>query len=241
MPQLPNWQPLDGGVSLPDGRGVGRVIGVVASEKAVASGWAGSAALDLARAWSRGGDKVILADGALNYPTLHQLAQLENVEGLSDAALFGASVRRVARQVEGESFFLITAGTAVANANSVPGSPRWGRLLDGFKEAGVKLLLYVRDGDSGCSAFLASASDIVVLADRGEPAPGAVREREELVRAVTGPGMAGASEARPPVEWTADEPAGKQRVVLLAVFFLVLIVALVMVFMSIDYAAMFGG
>jgi hypothetical protein len=241
MPQLPNWQPLDGGVSVPDARGVGRVIGVVASEKAVASGWAGNAALDLARAWSRGGDKVILADGALNYPTLHQVAQIENAEGLSDAALFGASIRRVARQIQGESFFLITAGTAVADANSVPGSPRWDRLLDGFREAGVNLVLFVRDGDSGCSAFLTSASDIVVLADRGEPAPGAVREREELVRAVTGPGIAGASEARRPVEWTAEEPAGKQRVVLLAVFVLVVIVALVMVFMSIDFGAFFGG
>jgi hypothetical protein len=238
MPQLPDWQPLDGGVAVPDGRGAGRVIGVVASEKAVASGWAGLAALDLARAWSRNGDKVILADGALNYPTLHQVAQLENVEGLSDAALFGASVRRVARQVQGESFFLITAGTAVANANTVPGSPRWGRLLDGFKEAGVKLVLFVRDGDSGCSAFLDSASDIVILAERGEPAPGAVREREAMVRAITGPGMAGSSEARPPVEWTAEEAPGKQRVVLLAVAFVVLIIALVMIYMSIDFAGL---
>jgi hypothetical protein len=237
MPQLPDWQPLDGGVSLPDGRGAGRVIAVVASEKAVASGWAGLAALDLARSWSRGGDKVILADGALNYPTLHQLAQIENAEGLTDATLFGASVRRVARQIQGESFFLITAGTAVADANSVPGNPRWGRLLDGFKEAGVKLLLFVRDGDSGCSAFLASASDIVILADRGEPTPGAVREREALVRAVTGPGAAGSSEARPPVEWTAEEPEGKRRVVMIGVAVLVLIALLVFAFMSVDFGA----
>ena len=98
------------------------MIAVVASEKAVASGWAGTAALDLARAWSRGGQKIILADGALNNPTLHQLAQIENVEGLSDAALFGASVRKVARQVNGESFFLITAGTFASGA-ATPSAP----------------------------------------------------------------------------------------------------------------------
>src|SRR5688500_18123706 len=238
MAQLPNWQPLDGGVVVPDGRGSGRVVAVVASEKAVASGWAGTAALDLARSWSRGGEKVIVADGALNNPTLHQLAQIENLEGLTDAALFGASVRKVARQVNGESFFLITAGTAVADANSVPGSPRWGRLVDGFKEAGVKLLLFVRDGDSGCRTFVSSASDIVVLADRGEQAPGAVRGREQLVRAVTGPGVAGGSDTRPPVEWTAEEPEGRRRVVVLAVMAVLFVALVVFAYLSIDFSAL---
>jgi hypothetical protein len=217
------------------------VVALVASEKAVASGWAGTAALDLARAWSRGGEKIILADGALNYPTLHQLADVENAEGLSDAALFGASVRRVARPVAGESFFLITAGTAVANANTVPGSARWKKLVAGFEEAGVKLVLFVRDGDSGSSAFLDSASDIVVLADRGEPTPGAVRDREELIRAVTGPGAAGASDARPPIEWTAEEPEGKKRVMMIAVAAVILIVLLVVAFLTIDLGAITGG
>ena len=236
MAQLPDWQPLDGGIHLPDGVGSGRVIAVVASEKAVAAGWAGTAVLELARAWSRAGDKVVVADGALHYPTLHSLAQIENTEGLSDAALFGASVRRVARPVDEGSFFLITAGTAVADANKVPGSPRWGRLLEGFQEAGVKLLLFVRDGDSGCAAFLGSASDIVVLADRGERAPAAVRDLEGLVRAVAGPStvMAGGGpDVRPPVEWTATSDDGRRRVMLLGlgavVFIALLVVVLVFV------------
>ena len=232
MAQLPDWQPLDGGVPIPDGAGSGRVIAVVASENAVAGGWAGSAALDLARTWSRGGEKVVVADGALHYPTLHTLAHIENTEGLSDAALFGASVRRVARAVDGGSFFLITAGTAVADANSVPGSPRWGRLLEGFQEAGVKLLLFVRDGDSGCAAFLGSASDIVVLADRGERAPAAVRDLEGLVRAVAGPSSVmavGGPELRPPAEWTATSDDGRRRVLLLGLAGVALIALLVVV------------
>jgi hypothetical protein len=245
MAQLPDWQPLDGGVSIPDGSGTGRVVAVVASEKAVAAGWAGPAALELARTWSAGGEKVVLADGALHYPTLHALAEIENAEGLSDAALFGASVRRVARPVDGGAFFLITAGTPVANANTVPGSPLWVRLLDGFKEAGVKLLLFVRDGDSGCAAFLGSASDIVVLADRGERAPAAVRDLEALVRAVAGPGTvkrtgtagstadAGGSGAAPPAEWTAASDEGRGRVRMLGLAVLALIVLLVAVVASI--------
>ncbi len=233
MAQLPDWQPLDGGVSIPDGASSGRVVAVVASEKAVASGWAGAAVLDLARAWSRGGGKVVVADGALHYPTLHVLAQVENTEGLSDAALYGASVRRVARPVDGGSFFLITAGTAVADANTVPGSPRWGRLLEGFQEAGVKLLLFVRDGDSGCAAFLGSASDIVVLCDRDELAPAAIRDLEGLVRVVAGPSTVmavGGPDVRPPVEWTASSDDGRQRVMLLGLAAVVVVALLVVVF-----------
>lgn len=252
MAQLPPWQPLDGGVPLPDGPGSGRVVAVVASEGAVEAGWAASAALDIARAWSAGGAKVIVADGALHYPTLHQQARVDNDEGLSDATLFGVSVGRVARPVDGGSFFLITAGTAVANANAVPSSPRWSRLLEGFVEAGVRLLLFVRDGDSGCAAFLGSASDIVVLAARDEKAPAAVRDLEGLVRAVTGPAApaaartaqgsaapaAGGTGLRPPDEWTAKNPGGRQRVVLLVIAVVVLIAALVMFFTSIDFSSL---
>lgn len=242
MAQLPDWQPLDGGVSIPDGSGTGRVVAVVASEKAVAGGWAGPAALELARGWSRGGDKVVLADGALHYPSLHALAAVENEEGLSDAALFGASVRRVAHPVDGGAFFLITAGTAVANANTVPANPRWSHLLEGFREAGVKLVLFVRDGDSGCAAFLGSASDIVVLADREEGAPAAVRGLEALVRVVAGPstvmrvGAAASSapsEAAPPAEWTATSDDGRRRVRMLGLAALVVIAALVVALLSI--------
>ncbi|MBM4182609.1 MAG: CpsD/CapB family tyrosine-protein kinase [Gemmatimonadetes bacterium] len=248
MAQLPDWQPVDGGVSIPEGSGAGRVVGVVASEMAVASGWGATAALELARKWSAGGEKVILADGALHYPTLHTLTQVENTEGLSDAALFGASVRRVAKPVDGGSFFLITAGTAIANANTVPGSPRWATLLEGFKEAGVKLLLFVRDGDSGCAAFLGSASDIVVLSDRSERPPSAIRGLEARVRALVGPGAvtrdvpsrasrapaaSAATEAARPAEWTASSPEGRGRVRTLALAAIAAIVLLVALFVMI--------
>jgi len=231
LAQLPQWQPLDG-VPVPDGAGAGRIVAVVASEGAVDGGWAGSATLDLARSWSAAGEKIIVADGALHYPTLHAQVDVENTEGLSDAALFGVSIGRIARPIDGGSFYLITAGTAVADANAVPGSQRWGRLLDGFLEAGVKLILFVRDGDSGCAAFLGSASDIVVLSGRDEKAPAAVRDLEGLVRAVTGRGgvVAQGGVARPPEEWTAKHPSGQRRVVMLVVAVLVVIVLLVVLF-----------
>jgi len=159
---------------------------------------------------------VIVADGALHYPTLHEHAGIENGEGLSDAALYGASIGRVARPVDGGAFFLIPAGTAVANANAVPFAKRWGRLLGGFVDAGVRFLLFVRDGDSGSAAFLGSASDIIVLAANGEAIPASVRDLEGLVRVVAGPRPASTrAAARPPEEWTARSAPGRRRVFLL--------------------------
>lgn len=233
MAQLPRWQSLDAGVPVPNGMGSGRIVALVASEGAVEGGWAATAALDLARAWSGVGEKVIVVDGALHYPTLHACAETENFEGLSDAALFGLSVGRVAKPMDGGAFFLITAGTAVADANAVAGSPRWGTLLGGFLEAGVKLLLFVRDGDSGCAAFLGSASDIIVLAGEHESAPAAVRDLEGMVRAVTGPAGAPAgavsdSGLRPPQEWTAAGPDGQRRIAILAALVVALVVAVIL-------------
>jgi hypothetical protein len=205
----------------------------VASEGAVEGGWASDATLDLARTWSAEGAKVIVVDGALHYPSLHSCVEITNDEGLSDAALFGLSVGRVARPVDGGSFFLITAGTAVADANAVAGSPRWGTLLGGFLEAGVKLILFVRDGDSGCAAFLGSASDIVVLADENEKPPAAVRDLEGMVRAVAGrrPGSVGASsEFRPPHEWTASAPGGRRRLAILGAILVAMILFLLVAF-----------
>jgi hypothetical protein len=245
MAQLPGWQSLDAGVPVPNGTSPGRIVAVVASEGAVEAGWAGNATLDLARAWSAAGEKVIVVDGALHYPTLHECAETENFEGLSDAALFGLSVGRVAKPVDG-GFFLITAGTAVANANAVAGSPRWGSLLGGFVEAGVKLLLFVRDGDSGCAAFLGSASDIIVLSRPDERAPAAVRDLEGMVRAVTGPGGPGARAAvgsdepgsglRPPEEWTTAGPGGSRRVALLAGVAVAVVLVLVVLLVLFGFA-----
>ena len=197
MPELPDWQPIDEvGGSDSDDVEAGRVVAVVASEGAVSAGWAEHAALTLARSWSEAGRKVMLIDGALNQPSLHELTGVPNGEGLSDATLYGASVGRVARQVEEGGYYLIPAGTAVADANAVVRSPRWARLARGFVEAGVTAAVYVRDGESGATAFLGSASEIIVLSAPGEPAPGVVRDLEPLVRVVTGFGKPGAAPAR---------------------------------------------
>lgn len=185
MADLPDWRPLDG-VDPPVTDGSGRVVGVVASEAAATAGWAPEAALQLARSWSADGRRVILVDAALDAPSLHEASGLENREGLSDAVLHGASVARVSHAIDDGAFFVVTAGVPVADSATVVKSGRWHRLAEGMTEAGALLLIYLREGDRGTAAFLGSASDIVVLAGRGDPPPSAVSDLLPLVRAVTG-------------------------------------------------------
>lgn len=202
MADLPPWKPLSG-VTPPSTDGAGRVVALVATEEAAQSGWAPSTALDLARSWTEQGRRVILVDGALAAPSLHGAAGVSNREGLVDAALHGASVAHVSHPLEGGAFFLVTAGTPVASAWSVVRSGRWHRIAEGITEAGVLLLLYLRDGNEGTPAFLGSASDIVVLAGPEDRPPATVSDLAPLVRAVTGPEDARAAPAPAP----ASEPA----------------------------------
>lgn len=211
MPQLPDWQPLDGvAAPIPEGSVGGRIVVLVASEGAASAGWAPVAAMDLVRQWSEG-HHLVLVDGGLDSPSLHEAAGIRNREGLSDATLYGASVSLVSRPVGDQGFFLITAGTPVADAAMVPRSPRWYRMSSSMGEAGVTMVLYLRDGAAGTAAFLGSASDIVVLTVPGEVAPAAVGDLEPLVRAVTGFGSV-AESVDIPSEPAVTEVAGSGRV-----------------------------
>ncbi len=185
MAQLPEWSPV-AAVTPPASEGRGRIVAVVATETATTQGWAAEAAVDVARSWSASGRRVILVDAALEAPSLHGAVGLPNREGLSDAVLYGASVARVSRPVEDGGFFLVTTGTPVADTSAVVKSARWHRLAEGMTEADVLVLLYLRAADSGASAFLGSASDIVLLGGPGDGAPAAIQDLLPLVRAVTG-------------------------------------------------------
>lgn len=203
MPDLPEWQPLDG--AAPPAPSAGRVVAVVATESAVSEGWGAGAAIGLARQWADQGARVALVDAALGDPSLHAAAGIPNREGLADAALFGASIERVAHTPEGERFLLVTAGTPLADPGSVARDPRWYRIIGGMAEAGVTLMLYLHAGAGSTAAFLGSASDIVVLAGRDDASPGVLRDLEPLVRTVTGPGEGGMPATG--ASTSADEPA----------------------------------
>lgn len=186
--QFPPWAPVDPDVppTLPDhGEGHGRIVAIVASERALAAGWAGHAAADLAQGWTAGGARVVLADAGIETPRLHDVVEIDNAEGLTDALLYGASVRRVARPVDGVGFFVVTAGTVVADPLEAFAHHRWANLARGFVDAGVTLVLFVPADEPGREAALREATDVVVLADADEDVSDLVPD-PSCVRAVLG-------------------------------------------------------
>ncbi len=187
---LPTWTALDLDVrgTLPTfPPPAGRVVALLASPEAVTAGWGPFLAADLARGWSSAGSRVVLADLGLVHPTLHGALGEPEGEGVTDAVMFGASPRRVARPIDGEAFFMVPAGTVVADAAATLASPRWGSLCQGFRDADVLLGLYLPEGEPGKAATLKVATDVVVLAEAEEDLSGFLADVDLPVRAVLGP------------------------------------------------------
>jgi hypothetical protein len=194
----PSWTALDAGaLPLPSGvpGDAGRVVAILATDGAVAAGWAGACAVALARAWASSRYRVVLADLDLHAPTLHRELGLANGEGLSDILLWGASVRRVARGVKDGGFYLVSAGTAVADVRSALASPRWAPLCDGFRNAGVTLAVFLPHSAPARDAVLRQASEVMIVAPETEDVASLLAATSRPVTGVVG--RRGAPEAAP--------------------------------------------
>ena len=122
MVDLPEWSAFDANAPpvLPEHADrPGRLVAVVATRRAREEGWAIDATVDIVRAWSESGLRVVLADTELADATLHECLETDNTEGVADTVLFGSSVRRVAKKASDGAFFIITAGTAAADPAAV--------------------------------------------------------------------------------------------------------------------------
>ncbi len=181
---LPTWTRFAASTppSLPDEPG--RIVAVVASPSTEA--WAPSVAVRLARAWGRNGRRVVLFDGGISAPTLHDEVGRDNDEGLTDAVLYGASVGRVARRVGGEPMFFVPAGTAVADPAGVLRHERWSGMCRGFLQAGATLVVFVPRSDASASQAMVDATDVVVLAAPDDDVADLVGASSSKVRAVVG-------------------------------------------------------
>ncbi|MCG6988999.1 MAG: hypothetical protein LJF06_12590 [Gemmatimonadetes bacterium] len=212
--KLPAWTALDAG-ALPRPSGIpedaGRVVAILATDDAVEAGWAGACAVALARAWASSRYRVVLADLNLHAPTLHRELGLANGEGLSDILLWGASVRRVAQGVKDGGFYLVSAGTAVADAGSALASPRWAPLCDGFRNAGVTLAVFLPHNAPTRDAVLRQASEVMIVAPETEDLSPLLETTVPPVTAVVGRREASEAEPAPsaasePVTGAAAEP-----------------------------------
>lgn len=132
--------------------------------------WAAETALELSAAWAAAGRRVVLADLHLETPRLHDLAGIDNLEGVVDIFLYGASIARSAQPVPGRSFYLIPAGTYEPDADAIYHHPRWAKLVAGFRDAGATLVLFAPAETAELDALARWVEQAVVLGEeRGAP------------------------------------------------------------------------
>ncbi len=110
------------------------------------AGGAVDAALGLADARATSGRPTILADASIDEPVLHRRLGVENLEGLADLFLFGASMSRVLARPAGRDFDFIPTGAYVADPAGVFDSARWDRIADELRAKGSLLMLFAPPG-----------------------------------------------------------------------------------------------
>lgn len=145
--------------------------------------WAAETAVELSSTWARNGRRIVLADLFLENPILHEVAGAENMDGIVDVFLYGASISRSARPVGGRGFYLIPAGTYTSEHDVIFRHSRWPKLVAGFRDADASLLLFAPADAPELAALAPWVSQVVLL--------GAPRES-----AVLGPLLAAGAEVR---------------------------------------------
>ena len=210
------WQPIDpaaGGLpeglesALGDGDSVSACV-VVLVDSEIDSEWGALASLAIAKRWAESGRRVILADACLDRPVLHEVAGVENGEGVSDVMLLGASLERIAEPL-GERLFLVPAGTPVDQVADVLTHIEWDIVIRGCKRAGATLVFHVSTGTPGAQSLTERAEGVLVLAPSSQDLDTIVGSESGPLIAVLGPGNRGdPSAAGLPGPALAD-PAGE--------------------------------
>ncbi|HEX7048703.1 MAG TPA: SPOR domain-containing protein [Longimicrobiales bacterium] len=144
---------------------------LVAGASARESGWADRAAIALATGWAERRGDIVLADLAVDAPTLHASLGEENAEGLTDVFEFGLSLSRVARTVPGRGFRFVPAGPYVADAEALIANARWQRIVARFAEDQATLLVFVHAGAPGLDLLARRIGKAIVLAGAKEAEP----------------------------------------------------------------------
>jgi hypothetical protein len=159
----------------------GEIIALLAEEGPRGNGWAARFAVELARTWSEGEARVVLADCDVSAASLHELVGEPNDEGITDLIVFGASAERVVRSVEDGDLRFVPSGTVVADPDGALADARWSMVLSDFRSSGDTLLLYLPAELPGAAMLSGHADRLIQLA----PAPpeGRLDKRTTVVHA----------------------------------------------------------
>jgi hypothetical protein len=131
--------------------------------------WAARTAIELCTGWAAAENRVVLADMHVEDPVLHEMLGVRNMEGMVDIFLYGASISRSARPVDGRGFHLLTAGTYEVDTESIYRNARWAKLVAGFREANASLVVFAPADAAGLEAISSLVEQTILL---GAPSSG---------------------------------------------------------------------
>jgi len=115
--------------------------------------------------------RVAIADLVGEVAPLQSLVRGDDPHGVVDSFLYGVSLNRIARPVDGTgNLFVLPSGSEPVVAAEIFRSERWGRLATGFRDVGALLILVAPSAAEGVET-LVSRVDGVVLAGRATPVP----------------------------------------------------------------------
>jgi cell division septation protein DedD len=120
--------------------------------------------------------RVVVADLVGDLAPLAALLSEDDEHGISDTILYGVSINRVARPVDGTTnLFVVRSGTEQVETDEIFASTRWKRLAESFSTSGGLLLLVARSEPPGLAALIEQLDGAVVVRDSTIPgAPGAL-------------------------------------------------------------------
>lgn len=123
------------------------------------------AAIGLAEARGRAGLPTILADASVKEPRLHHVLDVDNLEGLADVFLFGASLDRVRTRPDTRSFDFIPIGAFVPDPSAVLESTRWDRISRSLRAEGARMLVFIPADSPGLGILSRRVGEAVLLGD----------------------------------------------------------------------------
>jgi len=137
---------------------------------AEAGSWASEAATALLRRASSPNSPTVAVDLSLDRPGLGLHLGVAGGEGIVDHFIFGTSLARIIRSAPGldEGVRLIPPGSPTADPGAILAHRGWDRLVGRFRDAEVRLVLYVPRGLERAEELVRRGETLVLLGPEGE-------------------------------------------------------------------------
>ncbi|MEP6778643.1 MAG: hypothetical protein ABJC26_02045 [Gemmatimonadaceae bacterium] len=120
--------------------------------------------------------RVAIADLVGEVPPLQSLVTGDDAHGISDSFLYGVSLNKIARPLEGSAnVFLMPSGTESVATEAVYRNERWRKLAAGFHQVGALLLVVARPDVPGFDELCDFIGAVFPIGNPAPPPPAGVQ------------------------------------------------------------------